>query len=401
LAGLLAMTVLLCFIGVANAADVLDIGYGAKSISLGRTYAGQKADPYGIFGNPASLKGITTGEAVSMYGQMNTDVSYTMLGYVLPTKYGKFFGGYGNNYMGGFTTTTLDAITGRPLSAGDFDYRNDLFMLGYQNCLSKQISYGLRVKYDSRGAGNISGYSAYGINADAGVLYEASDRLTLGVTARNIVRGELGTIKLSNGQTEALPWAVDAGLGFAAHPKLNLYTDVSVTRAIPAEVKIGAEWKPIDLLAVRLGGEQRSMGGTDSVLNGSAGVGLNMGTFGIDYAYFYDSQLTANSRHFISISVKTPGVTAKERCEDVKAAKVTQPVEVKAEAPKPVETAKPVKEVVKQPEEVRYSVVEGDWLSKIALRYLGDVMRYPEIAELNSIKNPDLIFPGQMIKVRK
>jgi nucleoid-associated protein YgaU len=139
------------------------------------------------------------------------------------------------------------------------------------------------------------------------------------------------------------------------------------------------------------------MGGPYSVLNGSAGVGLNLGTFGIDYAYYYDSQLTANSRHFVSISVKTPGVTAREVCdrEEPKAAAVPLTTEV-VETP---QTA-PV-EVVKEPEVIEYIVVENDWLSKIAQRYLGDMMRYPEIAELNNIENPDLIFPGQKIIIRK
>ena len=382
---------------MASASDVLDIGYGAKSIGLGKTYTSVKGDAYGIFGNPASLRGVATGEIVSMYGQMNTDVSYTMLGYVLPTKYGKLFAGYGNNAMNGFTTTTLDAVTGRPMAGSDFDYRDEMLMLGYQNCLTKQISYGLRLKYMSKGAGNLSGYYASGLNADAGVLYEANDRLTLGVTARNIVRGETGAIKIGNGQTEIQPWRVDAGLGFAAHPRLRLYTDVSVTRIIPAEVKIGAEWKPIDMLAIRVGGEQKSAGGNDSYINGSAGVGFNTGVFGIDYAYCYDSLIQSNSRHFVSISIKTPRVTASEICdrEEPKAAAVPLKAEV-VEAPQPAPA-----EVVKEPEVIEYVVMENDWLSKLAEKYLGDMMRYPEIAELNNIKNPDLIFPGQKIKIKK
>ena len=183
-------------------ARVLDIGYGARSVSLGRTYAGQKADPYGIFGNPAGLKGVVTGEIVSMYGQMDSDVKYTMLGYVMPTKYGKFFAGYGNDQMGGFSATTLDAVSGRPAVVSDFDFRSDLFMLGYENSLNKALSYGFRLKYFSKGAGSLAGYYGSGINADAGLLVEANERLALGITAKNIIPGQAGALKLSNGQIE-------------------------------------------------------------------------------------------------------------------------------------------------------------------------------------------------------
>lgn len=46
-----------------------------------------------------------------------------------------------------------------------------------------------------------------------------------------------------------------------------------------------------------------------------------------------------------------------------------------------------------------YTVVEGDWLSTIAARTYGDVMAYPKLAQVNSIQNPDLIYPGQLLKI--
>lgn len=46
-----------------------------------------------------------------------------------------------------------------------------------------------------------------------------------------------------------------------------------------------------------------------------------------------------------------------------------------------------------------YTVVEGDWLSTIAARAYGDIMAYPKLAAANDITNPDLIFPGQVLKI--
>lgn len=46
-----------------------------------------------------------------------------------------------------------------------------------------------------------------------------------------------------------------------------------------------------------------------------------------------------------------------------------------------------------------YTVVEGDWLSTIAARAYGDIQSYKKLAETNNIQNPNLILPGQVLKI--
>ena len=48
-----------------------------------------------------------------------------------------------------------------------------------------------------------------------------------------------------------------------------------------------------------------------------------------------------------------------------------------------------------------YTVVKGDSLSKIAKQFYGDAKQWKKIFEANtdSIKNPDLIYPGQVLKI--
>jgi nucleoid-associated protein YgaU len=63
---------------------------------------------------------------------------------------------------------------------------------------------------------------------------------------------------------------------------------------------------------------------------------------------------------------------------------------LKVPAPTPVE------------EKVEYYIIQkGDTLSKIAKQYYGDANKYPVIFEANRevIKNADLIFPGQKIRI--
>ncbi len=52
-------------------------------------------------------------------------------------------------------------------------------------------------------------------------------------------------------------------------------------------------------------------------------------------------------------------------------------------------------------ERITHVVVRGDTLSHIAHRYLGDAARYPELARLSRIRNPDLIYPGDLVTIDK
>lgn len=46
-----------------------------------------------------------------------------------------------------------------------------------------------------------------------------------------------------------------------------------------------------------------------------------------------------------------------------------------------------------------YTVVAGDWLSKISGRAYGDIMAFDKIAKANNIANPDLIEPGTVLTI--
>ena len=53
------------------------------------------------------------------------------------------------------------------------------------------------------------------------------------------------------------------------------------------------------------------------------------------------------------------------------------------------------------PEAQYYTVVKGDNLSKISKQYYGDPNKYAKIFEANKpmLKSPDLIYPGQVLRV--
>ena len=56
-----------------------------------------------------------------------------------------------------------------------------------------------------------------------------------------------------------------------------------------------------------------------------------------------------------------------------------------------------------EPEFTFYTIVKGDSLSKIAKKHYGDALKWNTLFEANRevIQNPDLIYPGQVIRVPK
>lgn len=65
-------------------------------------------------------------------------------------------------------------------------------------------------------------------------------------------------------------------------------------------------------------------------------------------------------------------------------------------------TSKSTKQVEKKVEDektINYVVKRGDTLWAIASKYLGSGTKYPQIAQENNIKNPNLIYPGQVFKI--
>lgn len=56
-----------------------------------------------------------------------------------------------------------------------------------------------------------------------------------------------------------------------------------------------------------------------------------------------------------------------------------------------------------EPEAQFHTVESGDTLSKIAKKFYGNAMKYPVIFEANKpmLKDPDKIYPGQMLRIPK
>ena len=284
------------------ASDVTDIGSGARAIGLGRAYNAVTADGYSLFANPAGLGGLDSFQIVSMYGEISGDVAYTMLGAVVPTKFGVFGVGYAGSKAGDIVVTTIEA-NGRVGSSTTFNYGNDLYLLSYANRFKDSLSYGLTLKSFRKGSSQVSGGEGTGMNADAGLTYDVNKKLRLGLLVKNLFAGSAGAIRWGNGYVEQLPLEFKTGVLVKPRDNLNFLFDLNTKSGYPTEAKAGLEWMVNSYLSLRVGMEQLSASNFVRYINYSGGVGIVFGNIGLDYAYYYDTVLPYNSRHFVSFKI--------------------------------------------------------------------------------------------------
>ena len=88
--------------------------------------------------------------------------------------------------------------------------------------------------------------------------------------------------------------------------------------------------------------------------------------------------------------------------EDPRILKTDKQQLLKTEQPQPKKTDERVSSPVAAGKMVIiHIVIKGDTLWDIAAKYLGDPFRYPELAKLSRINDPDLIYPGDLIRITK
>jgi len=145
----------------AIGADIMQIGAGARSISMGRAYAGELGDVNSMFINPAGLSAINTFELSSMYVNFAGDVSYTLLSAAYPFRFGVIGVGYLGAFSGDLALTTIES-TGRIGADGVFNYASNIMSVSYAGNPSDQLSLGLSGKYYSKGSPQVSGANGSG-----------------------------------------------------------------------------------------------------------------------------------------------------------------------------------------------------------------------------------------------
>ena len=294
---------LLATAATAAVPDPMSIGVGARAIGMGRTYVGVAEDGDTIFVNPAGLARINSPRISSMYTSLMGDVNYAVIGGVYP---------YGENSaigVGMINSSSADIPLSNSdgSSAGNGNWSNTVMFLSGGTQLNKTLMVGGSFKYFSVGGSgkndiaDVSNSAGNGYSADIGLLYPATEYLTLGANFQNILASK---ITRSSGVNEDLPQTLKVGakvslLGkegqsYTIHKTRRLYlnADYDINSKTANTPHLGVEFWPMGNLAIRAG-----MDGD----NPTAGIGVRLSGIEINYAYHPYSGIAANATQFISI----------------------------------------------------------------------------------------------------
>ena len=322
-------------IKVAN--DPTRITVGARALGMGKAFVGISDDISSAFLNPAGLANLERWQMTSMSGKFINEVNYLNLAGAYPLAKGVAAVSYvGSNigFVGVFSSTQEVGgvrIIASTTEGGSYNYNDNAMLLSYGVKLSDVVSYellsnfsfGSTIKLFSQALSGpgVSGGTASGQEIDMGFLYTSPNSpYKLGVMLQNALPVSLGgKIAWASGVEESLPATLKLGGSIKILGKNGLQTfkghDLLLAMdyetnpgysSLPSLIHIGAEWTPIKTLQIRLGLDQdwvgKSNGLTDVSSNLTAGVGIFVNGYRIDYGYHQYFSAVENDTHYLSLS---------------------------------------------------------------------------------------------------
>lgn len=259
----------------------------ARAAALAGSFVTVTNDPNVLFYNPAGIGTLEQSSGSVGFFKQLLDINS---GYV---SYGQEFEGIGH-FAAGILYTNYGSFTETDESdntLGKFNASDIAATVGYSNTLDENLYYGVALKFIHS---SIAEASSSGLAGDLGLFYRVPDtKLSLGASVRNVGK-QLTTYA---GASESLP--LDVSVGASIIPRgLPLLLNVNFHRLNESADKfsdrfraftIGGEFTLSRVLQLRFGynNVQRKdlqIESTSGLAGFSAGLGLTISTYRVDYA---------------------------------------------------------------------------------------------------------------------
>ncbi len=253
---------------------------GARAVAMGGAFTAVPGDPMGLYWNPASLSGLGGQAFTSTYTGYLMDMQAGFAGWVNPS--GNDMVGVSVNYFygGSFMRTTMTNPTG----TGEEFSTNSIALGGtYVHRLTPELSVGTTAKFVYS---KIYSYTGNAFLVDLGALYKPS-AISLGLAVKN---AGLQT-KAFYQENDPVPTEAAAGASISLlEDRLLLALDLSYPFQGDFNTALGCEYKPLEALALRAGGNLRDLDASDNAggnfLDALAfGAGTFWNRFTLDYAF--------------------------------------------------------------------------------------------------------------------
>ncbi len=320
---ILAFFLLIFFVTVGYVAfDPMQIGAGAKSVSLGRAFSSEQ-DPFSLFQNPAGIANLKDYSFSSMLTSFD-DASHTMLGATTPTPIGTVGFGTTGYTIGGIMGTTR--TNNRVTSTGTtFDYADRLYLLSLGRAFNDKFRYGATLKYFDKKFGLSDQSQGSGMDIDLGAQYDINPNITTSFVVKNALPSSMGgKVAWKSGYSEGLSHSMNAGVMYKNQQGTEMALELETAYNKPAVLHAGVDWRMFGPLNLRAGMDQQAVSRSEIKTYPTAGIGLKIRDVNFDYAYRIDPVLDSNSMHYFSLNITLPKPTRKVQSKEITVAK-TQP----------------------------------------------------------------------------
>ena len=268
----------------------LRIGVDARGVSMGGAQGASTDSVYSMYWNPAGLSEVFLNEVGVTYYRAFQDLSYSFIGYAMPADiYGTL--AFQAFFLGsGPITSTRENPDGSFAGTGDSFSVYDLGLgISQSKQITRNLSYGVSLKLLAH---KIMNERAFALAADAGAIYQTViEELKAAVVIQNV-----STKYSFISQELREPWGIKFATVYSLIDKpLILTTDYNFLPHQLDTFNLGAEYWPLELLALRAGARLPSPAGLLSVF--SLGFGIDWRElYELDYSFSPHSELGISQR---------------------------------------------------------------------------------------------------------
>jgi len=367
----LALTLSSAALAVFMTDDPTVVGVGARPLGMGRAFTAIDSDPSDIFINPSGLATIKDWKAMTMQASLLQEVNYISLAAAQKVNFGVLGVGYVNSSIANIPLMVLNGNT--PEATGEnATYSNSVIYLSLSNKFDalpysqnlygydllgwmKDANVGANLKIFNQALSGSATVDAKGVgfNMDLGASWKATDWANIGIAVQNVLPTALGGQMIWSGNSdakEAFPKVIKVGAAFKVEKIKSIITldnEMNYSLKRPDLWRLGAEWMPIPVMALRAGIDQQASateGGVDNNL--TAGVGLLYRDWQFDYAYHQaGAGINDGITHYFSLgyngdlySRKNPPVVETPTKETIYVTVMSTPEVVKVYLPQPEPT---------------------------------------------------------------
>jgi hypothetical protein len=280
----ITLALIICSVGSLQAgpgttgAEFLRINPDARIVSMGETYAAIDNIAIAAFTNPAALANTDQKNINATHIVWFSEVQDETLYYQQPLS--------ANWGLGiGLTYLHMDALNVRDsagtLTGTSYEASDTAFSLGIGRKLGETFMVGSNIKVIQS---KLATKKAQSYALDAGILWkDIMGKLAAGAVVQNI-----GTKIKFDQESDPLPLAVRAGILYSPLEERSflLVCDVeSYLNDGKVNIHTGLEYWLTSYFALRAGYKTNTIADLDTTSGISAGIGINIGSLGLDYSF--------------------------------------------------------------------------------------------------------------------